>query len=402
MKPALSVSLGPSLRLRAVFVILLLLPMSISGVQAASTSTTPSCDLAPEFFAPAVSNSTALSLALTSPQFLTEVSGQTYYLNGVAASWNSDAGCIATLVSLDANFIVTNSLGVSKDVVVALGVSADMIPISVFAVKVLPVVSFASSSPSPNWSGYQFCNGHNSGGAYCQNPPVNAIVRADGSWTQPSVVKPSGNNQPGCSGNPGCDLAIWTGVDTSVGGGNFLQTGSDVYITLYGLTSTPSLWWQDYPTQSSANFCYPYASQQGDLLKSYVYWSISAWIVYTLDVTTSFSCTSNPYPYTWSHTAYWADFIVERAGQLGGGIRSLAQFSSFYLEGKTQQAGSPNTYPITTPYNDLWYQRYWMQNIGVNNVCSGTWTSPNCYPSVIPGSTGMGKFNNVWITSQNT
>ncbi len=125
----------------------------------------------------------------------------------------------------------------------------------------------------------------------------------------------------------------------------------------------------------------------------------NSYFVFTDDTKTGGTCSSNPYPYTWAHSAYWGDFIIERALINNG--RDLARFDNFYLQGKIEFGNS--WAPINQYYGDLWYDTEYMQNSGVWNLCSGTWMAPStCTPSVVAGSSGYGQFYNTWISSQNT
>ncbi len=341
-----------------------------------------------------------MSLANRSPQFLNDVSGQSYHFSGAAVSWNCGVP-----ENIDANFIATNSSGFKEDVVVVDNISSSYAPTAVSGVSIMPFVSLSVGGGGAysltTWSGYQFCNGYKSGGAYCANTP-NQLQSVIGYFVQPNVYVPTGSNQPGC-GTVYCDLAVWTGLDTYAPGGLYiLQTGSIGYTRLCPLCVTSyNLVWEDLESSSSgAVYCTGSLGGGNTIIPEVLLSSFTnEYYVSTTDTTTGFSCTSNPYPYTWSHTPYWGDFILERAPFHGG--QDLVKFQDFYFQDKIQYGGSWT--PISNYYNDLWYDMVYMQNSGVYNLCSGIWTPPSsCTASVPAGSSGYGEFYNTWISSQYT
>lgn len=368
------------------------------GTTHAATSACQSVGLPSNVSVPAVSNHSATVLVRTSPQFVEDVSDQSYRFSGEAVWWQCGKP-----ENIDANFIATNSSGFQEDVIAAFNISSSYVPTAVYGVSIVPYISFTSGGggryQNAYWSGYQFCNGHNSGGAYCANTP-NILQSVEGTITQPAVYAPTGSNQPGC-GTAYCNVAVWVGLDTSApGGGQLLQTGSIGYLRLCPLCLINyALWWEDYPA-NPATFCSSGTNvNAGDRILSDV---LSAggnnYNVYTDDMTTGAVC-SSPIPYTWSHPAYWGDFIVERGDFHNS--RDLAKFDNFYLQGKIEYGNA--WAPINQYYGNLWYDTEYMQNSGVWNVCSGSWSSPStCSPNVVPGSTGYGEFYNTWISSQNT
>lgn len=352
-----------------------------------------------------ISNETAMTLAKSSKQFLSDVSAETFYLNGIAASWRTYPDCQAKLVSYDANFIFTNSTGFKQDVIVSINASAPQGPLAVVGVLEMPAMTFGSSSLNGIWAGYQFCDGVGSGGAYCQSPPVNTMLGAVGTFIEPKIVQPPSG--PSCGGNVACALAIWSGIDTyAPGGGAILQTGTMTHVEdcIPGTnlcTTLSYLWWEDYESaSSSATFCADGSLQSNDQVSENVYLSGVAFSVYSQDITTGQTCTSSPNPYFWGHTAYYSDFMLERP-VLNGGRTDLPQFINFYFQGKAEEQGA-YWFPITTYYNDGWYYTEIMHNLYYTNICAGIWSLPNCYASVSAGSTGYGEFYNNWITSLDT
>lgn len=237
---------------------------------------------------------------------------------------------------------------------------------------------------------------------------MNAVYSVWGSFTQPNIYVPTGSNQPGC-GTVTCTMAAWDALDTYAPGGQYiLQTGS-VGFTNYCEISCQThyyLWWEDYESgSSSATFC-TNAPSPGDTVTPVVQLtSGSSYDVYTKDTTSSVTCSSSPYPYTFSHTPYWGDFILERANVCSGGVcgADLAKFDNFWLQGKIAYYGASSGVAISRTYGNGWYENLVMVNSGVTNICSGSWSSPTCSPSVSTGTlTGYGEFYNTWISSQNT
>jgi len=366
------------------------------------------------FTIPAVSNASALAIASASPTFTNLVKGQTFHLGGTSA-W----GHCTKLVSINANFIATNATGYKEDIVVSMNVSSSNTPTVVSGVQVLPAVSFYSycnggQSPCQNpnwvWSGYQFCDGWQSGGANCQNPQTNQVFGVQGSFTQPNVYAPTGSNQPNC-GTGTCDMASWVGLDTYTTGQYILQTGTFAYLICNPFCGgSYKLWWEDLESSSSlANWCPQVSTSPGHTIIPVVQQQTgNNYYVYVTDQSTG-TCYSTPYPYTgYTHTPYWGDFIIERSQYCSNwpvcGM-SLAKFDNYWFQGIIAYNGAPNGVPISRPFGNGWYQSQVMVNpppSGVTNVCSGSWSSPNCYVSVQSGSTGYGKFYNTWISSQNT
>ncbi len=368
-----------------------------------STASPSNCSLAGQTIPP-VSNSTATSIAGKSSQFLLAVQGKSYHLSGFAASWSC-----TTLESIDANFIATNSTGHREVIVVAMAVTADRTPVAVSSIRIIPVVvNFTCSQNQSggcqqsltNWSGYSFCNGHNSGGAYCQNPPTNPIQSVYGLFNQPSISQPTGANQPGCM-NSQCTLAIWVGLVNCTGctsGGELLQTGTVGSVQcsiLLGCSTTYNVFWEDYPN-NSAQYC-SWSPTPGDVIYEHIYLaSGNNYYVYTDDSTSNMQCTSTPYPYTMSHTPYWGQFFLEDPPGT-----DLAKFGNFWFQGQIGYGGS--SFPINTLFGNGWYEADTpLENGAIIDVCSGSWSPPTCSPHVQSGSTGWGEFYNTWVSSQNT
>jgi hypothetical protein len=357
---------------------------------------------------PTISAANVTALALTSPAFGAAVSGDTYQLNGA-----SDATYCGRLVSIDATFIVTNSTRARQDVVVMFGVSASNGPMNVSSVVTIPATS--ASISLPNWSGYQFCN-NNGGGASCPATPSVAANGANMYFTQPNVYVPTGTNAPSCNNSVGCELGIWDGLDTGSGGAYVLQTGSNGWIrNPTGLLQVTNywLWWEDVESSSSTfNPCMGslggnYISP-GDTIAPEVYVSTTnsnQFYVSVVDQTNGKACTpaitGGSNPYTFSHTPYFEDFIVERM-IAGTTLSALPKFDTETLHGQVQWGTT--WYPISRPWGDSWYEHILMVTNGVTNMCSGTWSLGTCNDAVAGGTTAntYGSFTSTWINSEYT
>lgn len=405
----------------AIFAVFLLISTFGSATAFAVSQTTCNTILPSNIVIPAVSAGTAYALAQASPQFMAAVAGQSYRFSGAA-----EEGHCGQLESIDINFIVTNSSsGSQEDLIVPFGISSDYTPTTtiVRAMSVMPVMSFGSPNSSSIlqplttggggvyqstiWSGYQFCNGHNSGGAYCANTP-NTLQGVAGTWIQPHhYVPPSG---PTCTGGSNCNVSPWVGLDDASPPGNnqILQAGSTTLV--YGCPlciGKDALWWEALVTApGTANFCGGSVGAGDTITASVVFVSGTSYDVQSGDTTSGATCYSSPYPYSpWSYSTTWGDFIVERAPiqacSFCGTYSDLAKFNNFYLQGKIEWSGAWN--PIDRYYGNVWYNMVYMYNSGTYNVCSGSWTAPSsCTASVISGSTGYGEFYNTWISSVNT
>lgn len=379
-----------------IFLVSTFLPFALAGGSTASPS---NCTLAGQTIPP-VSNATATSIVENSLLFLSAVEGKTFHLSGSAASWSC-----TTLESIDANFIATNRTGYQEDIIAAMNVSANRTPTQVASIRILPVGDFSCGNSSggcqqslTHQSQYAFCNGHNSGGAYCQNPPVNSISGVYGYFSDPHVYPPSGSSQPGCV-NPVCEFASYVGLQTCTGcqTAELLQAGAYSNVGCFIIcTEAYSAFWENYPA-NNPQYC-SWSPSAGDHLYPQVSLDTgSTYYVEVYDSSNSKTCTSTPFPYTWSYTPYWGIFSIEfRVGY------DLAQFDNYWFQGKIGSGGT--TYPISQYFGDLWYAAYTpMINSQVYNVCSGTWSAPKtCTPYVQSGSTGYGEFYNTWISSQNT
>ena len=369
-------------------------------VTAESVAEPSNCSLAGET-APAVSNVAATSIAERSSAFLSAVQGKSFYLSGFAASWSC-----TKLESLDANFIATNGTGYQEDIVAAMNVSANHTPTRVFAIRILPVGDFSCGTNGSNCqqslthqSGYAFCSGQNSGGAYCQNPPVNSIPGVYGYFDDPNVYPPSGSNQPGCV-NPVCEFASWVGLQTCIGSGcqtaELLQAGAYSNVGCFGIcTEAYSVFWENYPA-NKPQYCSWSPSPGNHILPQVSADYGNYYYVEVQDSSTGQACTSAPFPYSWSYTPYWGIFSIEfRYGY------DFAKFSNYWFQGGIGSGGT--TTPISRYFGDGWYEALTpMVNSGVINICSGTWSPPSCSPDVQSGSTGYGEFYNTWNSSQNT
>lgn len=371
------------------------------SAQSGSSAACPGGGVIPEV--PPVSSATATALALTSAQFREDVSGDTYILGGVAIA----AHC-GKVLSIDANFIATNSNGTREDVVVAFGASSSNIPINVLDVEILPAGSaqFGESTNSNNWAGYQFCN-NSGGGAYCPSTPSTSAVNTYMNFTQPNIYVPTGTGAPSCgSGSSECSLAIWTALDTTNGTSSayILQTGSVGLI--HSGTTNYYLWWEDVESSTSTwNLCTGLLNQNlisaGDKIDSFVLLNSGSdeYYAYSYDVSNGNSCHSSSL-YTWNHTPYFEDFIFERVS-VSGTLTHLAKFDTTTASG--QVVWGSTTYPISRPYGDGWYQQYTMKNTVVN-ICSGSWSGGTCSASVSGGTAAntFGSFTSTWVSSQYT
>jgi len=352
---------------------------------------------------PPVSSANATTLALTSAQFRQDVSGDTYTLGGIAVSAHCDK-----VLSIDANFIVTNSTGAREDLVAAFGASASNVPVDVSNIQTLPAFSaqFGESTTSDNWAGYQFCD-NSGGGAYCPTTPSTAATDTFMNFTQPNIYVPTGTGAPSCgSGSSECSLAIWTALDTANGtsGAKFLQTGSWGQIS--GGNTNYYLWWEDYESSSStATICTGLLNQNlisaGDTIEAFV--TLSSGDQYTVeayDYSNGNYCIPSSNPYTFNHTPYFEDFIFERV-MVSSTLTHLAKFDTTTASGYVVWGGT--SYPISRPYGDGWYQQ-WTMNNGVVNACSGTWSGGTCSASVSGGiSAGtFGSFTSTWVSSEYT
>jgi Peptidase A4 family len=224
----------------------------------------------------------------------------------------------------------------------------------------MPVVSLSCSSqgsncqaPTPMWAGYQLCDGYNSGGPYCTSPPSNTIQAVYGSFAQPNIYIPTGNNQPGC-GTVACTFSTWVALDTyAPGGSSILQTGSIGVMTFCEISCITNygVFWEDYEGSGSATIC-SWAPSPGDTITPVVQWSSgNSYYVYTTDTTKSKSCTSSPYPYTYSHTPLWGDFIIERQRGGQGGIsgQDLAKFDNFWSPTATSRRRTGSWQAVVSP-----------------------------------------------------
>jgi len=299
-------------------------------------------------------------------------------------------------MSIDATFVSTNASGIHQDVVVIFGVSSSDVPVNVTAVVTVP--SIFASSPSTNWSGYQFCN--DSGGYTCSGTPSTVANGAFMNFTQPNVYDPTGTGAPSCDNTIGCSTDIWTGLDTACQGvgGYILQTGSVGYIrNPSGLLEVTNywLWWEDVESSSStATTCMGTLGgnliSPGDTIDEGVYVSASnsgEYYVYSIDANNENGC-SPTNPYTFSHTPYYEDFITERE-TAGTSLTAIAKFDTTTVSGQVEWGTS--TYPISRPWGDGWYSQILMENGSpqVTNVCSGSWSGSSCTNSV-SGGIGVG------------
>ena len=120
-----------------------------------------------------------------------------------------------------------------------------------------------------------------------------------------------------------------------------------------------------------------------------------------VDASNSEVCAPTSSPYTFSHTPYFEDLIVEiQSFNNNPGI--LAKFDTTTISGQVEWGAT--YYPISRPYGDDWYQQIGMVSSGDYNVCTGTWTSPHCYAYVSGGITAgtYGSFTATWVTSNGT
>jgi len=141
----------------------------------------------------------------------------------------------------------------------------------------------------------------------------------------------------------------------------------------------------------------------GDTIVPEVIWATgSTYYVYTTDSTTGKQCAPNSSPYTFSHTPYFEDFIVERSRLSGGGLTHLAKFDTETIYGKVEWGTT--LYPISRPDGDGWANQILMQNSGVTSMCSGAWSSPTCSDYVLGGITAntWGRYTATWLSSQYT
>ena len=242
------------------------------------------------------------------------------------------------------------------------------------------------------------CSGQNSGGPYCQNPPVNSIPGVHCCFN-PNVYPPLGSNQPGCV-NPVCEFASRVGLQACIGSGcqtaELLQAGAYSNAGCFVICAEScSVFWENCPANkpqyrswspSPGNHILPQVSAD---YGNYYYVEVQ-------DSSTGQACTSAPSPCSWSYAPYWGIFSIEfRYGY------DLAKFSNYWFQGGIGSGGT--TTPIARYFGDGWYEALTpMVDSGVVDICSGTWSPPSCSPYVQSGSTGYGESYNAWNSSQNT
>jgi hypothetical protein len=348
---------------------------------------------------PGVDNARVISVAQASSQYQALTSGLSVALNIVLYDSKFDSkSCTLNPSAVAANFVTTYPNGTQHTVLVTENVP----PSIVTNVQTFPALyASVNSNPSPTWSGYKF-----SGNQGITNP----VKDADGSFPQPTIDFPAnhGTNQPGCGWPSYCRLAIWTGLETGGSSNNILQTGT-MAVAPSGGSITYQLFVEDWPAHS-AGFCSNPVSA-GDTIKPQVYdativgGSSGYFYVQTTDTTNGWTCSTSPNPYSWSHTAYYGDFIMERPGVGCCWTASLPYFSpaGFWFQGRVyyDTSGVGAYHSIADPYVNGWGQWYYMINSNVWNMCSGSYSGGTCSQYVTLTS-GYGEFQNTWITSQYT
>ncbi|MGI0092804.1 MAG: G1 family glutamic endopeptidase [Nitrosotalea sp.] len=314
----------------------------------------------------------ARSLSSTNNELQGKLNGYKYKLDSISTGWSFDSNCNVTLTGVQLSYILSDSTGYVKNVIVLEDPSLSTVT------KIQEEVGkkFFSTTHSSTWSGYEVYGA-------C-SPTCPDAYDAYGSWTEPTASKPSSGGQ--CS-TPHCDMAIWVGLEDQFGAANnhLAQTGTDAVVNC-GIVNCPVSYnaWYEFLPSDSVNMTMV-SVHKNDAITSEV---INAYILggtstlYDVSVVDSTSSTSQ-YVYNVSYGVMSdpqnADFIVERGFEHDiGQQESLAAYSPTNLSiyGKTYYNGA--YHGITDPYSASTY----------NNDIMDQNCSPN--PNITLGSIGTG------------
>ncbi len=319
----------------------------------------------------------AISQVSGNEELKSKLQGYNSAFNSIFGNWNFDTtSCTAALQNVNIVYSLSRNNVYVKNVVATLDPALTKIS-SVSE----HVGSFNfNSTTSTNWSGYEFVGAS-------PNPPI--VYEAKATWTVPSVSEP----WSGACFFTHCDLAIWSGLEDTLGATNkhLAQAGTDsgVYCTS-GCSYFYNSWYEFLPNASVQ--CTGKEPSPSDSMRVTITnqakngGSQSQYTALIEDLTKSTACGVVNYDYPSMTTPHYAPFINERP-IVGGSTARLPQFSSDTVTGYMYYSGSEPT--IYTPFNAGLYTKSTMINGGNTNI-------------VISGVNTSGQYTSTWHTSNGT
>jgi hypothetical protein len=296
----------------------------------------------------------ARSLANANSELQSKLNGYQYTLDSISTGWTFDSDCNVTLTGIQLSYVLSNSSGYVKNMIVL----EDPTMSKITKVEEEVGKKFWTSSDSHIWSGYEF-NGPSS------PQGIPDLYDAYGSWTEPTASKPASGDGGQCS-TPHCSVSIWVGLEDQLGASNnhLAQTGTeaDVNCGIVGCPVSYQAWYEFLPSSSvNMTMVHVHANDviTSEMTNAFILGGTST--LYDISAVDSTSSTSQ-YVYNVSYSAMtdpkYSDYIVERAYQTNiGQQETLAAYSptnlGFY--GKTYYNSA--YHGITDPYSASLYNK---------------------------------------------
>jgi hypothetical protein len=265
--------------------------------------------------ATSLDNSKAKLMAENSNNFKTKIQGHGYRFNSIFNTWSLDkTSCNLTWKTTNIVYSFNDTKGSMKNIVV----TEDPALTKIISVTEQVVSRASTSTNSYNWAGYE---------PYAMSSPTTKypVYEATTTFTLPSITYPS-NPTNACKTNLGyqpCDLAIWDGIEDSLGGSNNLaQAGADEDITYNGGYQYSYYLWYEFLTTSPGGLtqCTGLTINPSDSITSDVYGENTyggSNTSYDISITDNTSnpvqlCTVTGQSFFTTSTPYYGTFIDER------------------------------------------------------------------------------------------
>lgn len=183
----------------------------------------------------------AISLAFTNNDVKSKIQNHNSQSAVIFNTWNLDlVNCNAVWKDVNVGYMLNDENGHEKNIVVTLDPSLT----TIIGVNSYMGARYYANVTTTNWSGYQLGNGYN-------------VTQAHLSTNIPQISQPIISNYscvPTTGKTPGCDLAIWTGLEDQTGT-YIAQGGSDGNLTCNNTSCTSPtynyfLWFEFLPNPS--------------------------------------------------------------------------------------------------------------------------------------------------------
>jgi hypothetical protein len=304
----------------------------------------------------------AKSIASSHNEFSTRTAGKIASFGSIFNTWTIDkTTCNPSWDTVNVVYYLTDANGKNGENLVF---TIDPQLTKVMGVDEYVPTSFSTTQYSTNYAGYEFA---------ADSTHSTVVTNSYGSFSIPTVSKPSGLNcyQSGTTEN--CEVGIWTGLTDNYGGSNsyLVQTGAtairDCDSSGNNCTSPDYIWYEAIGQGSGATQCG--SASGGDSITAQVTqdsFTSSTYHISTTDANNSHSCSATITSYGMTSPRV-ANFIDERPTHVADNkLDPLPSWTTNSITGDLTYGGVSHV--IYTPYSSGYYQNDRMTTDGTSGT----------------------------------